>query len=83
MLGGDEELCGIVTVTIDGRDPFDIVSALRAQGINTSAQRREYAVIDYDNKNVASALRISPHYFNTSDEIDEVISAIEINVDRA
>jgi len=83
VLGGDEELCGIVTVTIDGRDPFEIVTSLRERGINTSAQRREYAVIDYDNKNVAGALRISPHYYNTSDEIDRVISAIEINAGRA
>ncbi len=77
VLGGDEELCGIVTATIDNCDPFAIVSKLRAQGINTSAQAREYAVIDYDNKNVSGALRISPHYYNTSDEIDRAIAALE------
>ena len=77
VLGNDEELCGIVTVTVDGHDPYEIVTALRAQGINVSAQGREYAVIDYDKKNVAAALRISPHYYNTESEIDQVVAAIE------
>ena len=76
VLGGNEELCGIVTVTIDGFDPFKMVAALRAQGVNTSAQGREYAVIDYDNKNVTGALRLSPHYYNTEIEIDQAVSAV-------
>ncbi len=76
VLGGDEELCGIVTVTIDGFDPFKMVAALRVQGVNTSAQGREYAVIDYDNKNVTGALRLSPHYYNTEIEVDQAVSAI-------
>ena len=49
VLGRDEDLCGIVTATVDGYDPRDIVTLLRDQGINTSAQEREYAVIAYDN----------------------------------
>ena len=77
VLGNDEELCGIVTVTVDGYDPYAMVSALRAQGINVSAQGREYAVIDYDKKNVVSALRISPNYYNTGSEIDQVVAAID------
>ena len=76
VLGGEGELCGIVTATIDDCDPFAIVAKLRARGINTSAQTREYALIDYDSKNVNCALRISPHYYNTSDEIDQVISVL-------
>lgn len=76
VLGGDEELCGIVTVTIDGFDPFKMVAALRVQGVNTSAQGREYAVIDYDNKNVTGALRLSPHYYNTEIEVDQAVSAV-------
>ena len=77
MLGRDEDLCGIVTATVDGYDPRDIVALLREQGINTSAQEREYAVIAYDEKDVSRALRISPHYYNTHDEIDQVLEAID------
>lgn len=77
VLGGPEDLAGIVTATIEGHNPFEIVADLRGQGINISAQGREYAVIDYDDKNVTGAIRISPHYYNTGDEIDRAVLAIE------
>jgi selenocysteine lyase/cysteine desulfurase len=77
VLGGDAELAGIVTATIRDQDPAEIVTSFRAEGINVSSQGREYAVMDYDSKNVASALRISPHYYNTEDEISQVIEAID------
>ncbi len=76
VLGGGEELSGIVTATIKGHSPHEMVAALRSEGINVSAQGREYAVIDYDNKNVSGALRVSPHYYNTDEEIDRVVEAI-------
>ena len=69
-------LCGIVTAAIAGNDPAELVNALRSRGINTSAQRREYAVIDYDDKQVTAALRISPHYYNTEEEIDLALSTL-------
>lgn len=77
VLGADEELCGIVTVSITDRDPQQMVSDLREQGINVSAQGREYAVLDYTSKNVAAALRISPHYYNTKTEIETLVAAID------
>jgi selenocysteine lyase/cysteine desulfurase len=76
LLDRGSELCGIVSVAIAGHDPATLVSALRSRGINTSAQIREYAVIDYDEKQVAASLRISPHYYNTEEEIDLALSAI-------
>lgn len=72
--GGD--LCGIVSAAIAGHDPATLVTALRSRGINTSAQIREFAVIDYDEKQATAALRISPHYYNTEEEIDLAVSAI-------
>ena len=76
VLGGSGELSGIVTATLDGHSPPEMVTALRSQGINVSAQGREHAVIDYDNKNVSGALRISPHYYNTDEEIDQAVAAV-------
>jgi len=76
VLDRGRELCGIVSVWIDGRDPRDILMALRARRINVSAQIRAYAVIDYDNKGVAASLRLSPHYYNTEEELDRAVSAI-------
>jgi selenocysteine lyase/cysteine desulfurase len=76
LLDRGSHLCGIVSVAIADHDPAELVSALRTRGINTSAQIREYAVIDYDDKRVTSSLRISPHYYNTEEEIDLALSAI-------
>ena len=50
--------------------------ALRSRGINTSSQTRLDAVLDYDAKRVDGALRMSPHYFNTEDEIDTLVDAL-------
>jgi len=72
--GGD--LCGIVSAAIAGHDPATLVTALRSRGINTSAQIREFAVIDYDEKQATAALRISPHYYNTEEEIDLAVATI-------
>jgi selenocysteine lyase/cysteine desulfurase len=70
-------LCAIATAAIEGRDTAEIKLALRARGINTSSPHREDAVIDMDSKRVSSALRISPHYYNTEEEIDTALQALE------
>jgi selenocysteine lyase/cysteine desulfurase len=69
-------LSAIVTAAFDGRHASDLKLALRAQGINTSSAEREDAVIDMDEKRTASALRISPHYYNTKEEIDTAVEAL-------
>ena len=77
VLGGDGELSGIVSIAIGDSDHSGIVRHLRDKYINISAQGREQAVMDYDRKNVAGALRISPHYYNTIAEIESLVKAIE------
>ena len=76
VLDHGRELCGIVSACVDGWKPDELVVALRDRQINTSAQLRIYAVIDYDEKGVTAALRMSPHYYNTEEEIDRTVSAI-------
>lgn len=77
VLDAGEELCAIVTVEIAGHDARDVVRMLREEAINTSALDRTSAVIDMDDKQAHSALRISPHYYNTQREIDIAVGAIE------
>ena len=77
VLDRGAELCAIATATIAGRDSREIKLALRARGINTSSPHREDAVIDMDEKSAGSALRISPHYYNTKEEIDTAVGALE------
>jgi len=66
-----------VTASFQGHVPADLVSALRTRGINTSSQTRIDAVIDYDDKGVDGALRMSPHYFNTEADLDELLGALQ------
>jgi len=49
---------------------------LRERGINANASLRGYAVLDMDAKQASSAVRISPHYYNTTEEIDTAVDAI-------
>jgi selenocysteine lyase/cysteine desulfurase len=76
LLDRGPELCAIATAAIGGRDSKEIKLALRARGINTSSPHREDAVIDMDDKEASSALRISPHYYNTREEIDTAVEAL-------
>jgi selenocysteine lyase/cysteine desulfurase len=76
ILDRGPELCAIVTIAVAGRDTTEIKLELRRRGINTSSPHREDAVIDMDEKRVDSALRISPHYYNTREEIDTAVEAL-------
>lgn len=77
VLDRGPELCAIVTAAIAERNAQDVKLALRGRGINTSSPQREDAVIDMDEKGASSALRISPHYYNTREEIDTAIEALQ------
>lgn len=76
LLDRGARLCAIVTLHPEGRRSVDIKLALRARGINTSSPDREDAVIDMDAKGAPSALRLSPHYYNTTEEIDAAVAAL-------
>jgi selenocysteine lyase/cysteine desulfurase len=77
VLDRGKDLAAIVTAEVPGWDAPTLVSALRQRGINTSASLGAYAVIDMAEKNVRSALRISPHYYNTEAELDVLIDALK------
>ena len=76
VLDRGPELCAIVTAQPGTRDGAEIKLALRARGINTSSPGRDDAVIDMDEKGARSAIRISPHYYNTAAEIDTAVEAL-------
>lgn len=77
VLDRGAEPCAIVTAEVRGWDASDIVTRLRQRGINTNASIRAYGVIDFDKKGVQSALRISPHYYNTAEEVDACVAAVD------
>jgi selenocysteine lyase/cysteine desulfurase len=69
-------LCAIVTVHVAGHDPAVLERTLRERGINTSWIDRVSAVLDFDEKGVEGALRISPHYYNTEEELELMVEAL-------
>ena len=76
VLDRGSRLGAIVTAHIESLDSGHLMQTLKAQKINTSLSIREYAVIDFSNKDVDWALRISPHYYNTPSEVDLVVETI-------
>jgi selenocysteine lyase/cysteine desulfurase len=76
VLDRGPELGAIVAAEVAGRPALEIKLALRARGINVSSPSREDAVIDMDAKGATSAIRLSPHYYNTAAEIDAAVEAI-------
>jgi selenocysteine lyase/cysteine desulfurase len=77
VLDGGREQCAIVTAAIPNGDARDLVRELSRQRINTTASLRWYGLLDFTEKRIESAIRISPHYYNTEEEIDVVIGAID------
>lgn len=69
-------LSAIATFAVAERTGRELVLALRARGINTSAQSRGDAVIDLDRKQASSLLRVSPHYYNTAHELEQLDLAL-------
>lgn len=76
VLDRGRERCAIVTVEAVGHETANIVDALRRRHINTSASLAWYGLIDMAEKKVASALRLSPHYYNTLEEVDAAVEAL-------
>lgn len=69
--------CAIVTAAIENTNADQVVQILREYKINTSASKRHHGVIDMEAKQVETALRISPHYYNTVVEVDRAVEILE------
>ena len=58
-------------------DLHKLKNTIKEAGINVGFGRRENALIDLKRKGHQWFLRISPHYYNTIEEIDQCISVLE------
>jgi len=70
LMDRGRRLCAIATAELAGWDAPEAVLRLRRLGINTSASTAE------DGSRVP-VVRISPHYYNTAEEVDALASAVE------
>ena len=77
VLDRGPQLGGLVTFHVAGGDPEAMVKALLQRRINVVPSYRGAAVIDFDEKGVEWAIRASPHYYNTEDEVDILVGAVK------
>lgn len=77
VLDKGPELASLVTFTVEGADPGTIVNGLLKRKINVVPSFRAFGVIDFDEKNVQWAVRASPHYYNTLDELYTFIDSLK------
>ena len=67
---------GIVTFTCDDVPAAAVVSAITASGVNVSLSTPDYARRDFDAHGVEGVVRVSPHAYNTTDEIDRLVEIV-------
>jgi selenocysteine lyase/cysteine desulfurase len=77
VLDRGTEQGGLVTFTVKDSDPALIVSELLKRKINVVPTYRAFGLIDFDEKGVKWAVRASPHYYNTLNEIDTFIECVK------
>lgn len=66
----------IITLDVQGKSVFKLKDVLSEIRINTGAAPKKFALIDFTQKNTEAALRISPHYYNTTEETELLITTI-------
>jgi selenocysteine lyase/cysteine desulfurase len=77
VLDRGNEISGATTFHVYNDEPKRIVQELAREKINVVASYRAYGLIDFDAKGVSWAIRASPHYYNTTEEIDKFIEVLK------
>ncbi len=76
LLDMGSRLSNIITFHIHGARLESIEKDLSDAQVTYSVSRRRNAVIDMDRKGIDWALRFSPHYFNTVNELEAAIAKV-------
>lgn len=70
------DLCGIVTFTVAGTDPYDVQARLRERDVTVSVSDESSTRIDMAERGLRSVVRASPHYFVSPGQLDEAVAAV-------
>ncbi len=77
ILDEGANLCGVVTLEVKKCTLDQLQKVLLESSINHSISTYDNAVIHFGEKKVEWALRVSPHYYNTIDEINELFLVLD------
>jgi cysteine desulfurase/selenocysteine lyase len=69
--------CGIVTFSVEDRDPEVIRQTLRQHNINVSVTTASSTLLDMQARGFTSLVRASIHYYNTEEEIETFCRVLE------
>ena len=76
LLDYGSKLGNIVTFYKEGVTENDSAQFLHKNEVMCGIAQKFSALIDFKNKERNWAIRFSPHYFNTNDEIDRVVDIV-------
>jgi selenocysteine lyase/cysteine desulfurase len=69
--------CSILSFRKTGRSLEDIRSTLKSHDVYFSVNTLPWALLDFQKKNIEWAIRLSPHYFNTPEEMDRISEIVD------
>ena len=69
-------LCAIVTTHVPGVDSNQVMERLFDMGVNVSVTGPSSTRIDAERRQLPELIRLSPHYYNTEDELDVAVAAL-------
>ncbi len=78
VLDEGTHLCGIVTAHSTDWESKPLMEKLQSANINCRISPRVAAQIDFSRKGVEWALRVSPHYYNTEEEIEQLVEVLTL-----
>lgn len=71
------ERCGIVTFQTEKVEAFAIKDALQQQDIHVSVSTGSGSLVSFKQRGIESLVRASVHYFNTEQEIERFVNAVQ------
>jgi cysteine desulfurase/selenocysteine lyase len=69
--------CGIVTFSVEGADHVAVRNRLRSRAINVSVSTIFTARLDFGDRGLKDVLRASVHVYNTENELDRFVAALQ------
>ena len=68
--------CGIVSCTVEGKEPHDVRQALWARKINVWVSEPSSTRLDTEARGLSGLLRASVHYYNSEEEVERFCEAL-------